>query len=73
MVFENPEHDFPQKITCTLNPDGSVLAVIEGSGPEGELKRIEFAYGHVPWADGTGFGVDRIFLMNGASLISSIP
>jgi hypothetical protein len=30
VVFENPQHDFPQRITYRLQPDGSLLARIEG-------------------------------------------
>ena len=29
-VFENPEHDFPQRIIYRLQPDGSLFARIEG-------------------------------------------
>ena len=46
-VFENPEQDFPRKISYTLRPDGSLLAAIEGVGPEGDVKRIEFPYQRV--------------------------
>ena len=47
VVFENPQHDFPQKITYTLRPDGSLLAAVEGPGPDGATKRNEFLYGRV--------------------------
>jgi hypothetical protein len=47
VVFENPNHDFPQKITYTLKPDGSLLAVIEGPRDDGTVRRIEFAYQRV--------------------------
>jgi hypothetical protein len=30
VVFENPEHDFPQRILYRLEPDGSLFARIEG-------------------------------------------
>lgn len=30
-VFENPEHDFPQRIIYRLQPDGSLFARIEGN------------------------------------------
>lgn len=46
-VFENPQHDFPQKISYTLQPDGSLLAAIEGPGAEGKRRRIEFPYKRV--------------------------
>ncbi len=44
-VFENPQHDFPQRIIYTLQPDGSLLAAIEGpGGADGKDRRIEFSY-----------------------------
>jgi hypothetical protein len=43
-VFENPQHDFPQKISYTLQPHGTLLAAIEGPGKDGQTRRIEFAY-----------------------------
>ena len=46
-VFQNPQHDFPQKIIYTLQPDGSLLAAIEGPGADGQLKRIEYPYQRV--------------------------
>src|SRR6478609_10381066 len=42
VIFENREHDFPQRILYTRLTDGSVLAAIEG--PEeagGQRKRVE--------------------------------
>jgi hypothetical protein len=42
IVFENKEHDFPQKIGYGLQPDGSLLAYIEGPGKDGKTKRIEY-------------------------------
>ena len=36
-VFENPEHDFPQRIIYRLQPDGSLLARIEGKNKNSEL------------------------------------
>lgn len=47
VVFENPNHDFPQKITYTLKADGSLLAAIEGPRDDGTIRRIEFAYQRV--------------------------
>ncbi len=44
VVFANPQQDFPQKISFALRPDGSLLAVIEGQGPDGQVKRVERAY-----------------------------
>jgi hypothetical protein len=46
-VFANPQHDFPQKITYTLQADHSLLAVIEGPGKDGENRRVEFPYKRV--------------------------
>ena len=46
VVFENPGHDFPQKITYGLQPDGSLLATIEGT-KEGKTRRVEFPYQRV--------------------------
>ena len=39
--FENPTHDFPQAITYTLNPDGSLLARIEGTS-KGKQRAVDF-------------------------------
>jgi hypothetical protein len=47
VVFENPNHDFPQKITYTRKADGSLLAVIEGPRDDGTVRRVEFAYQRV--------------------------
>jgi len=40
-VFENPEHDFPQRITYRLWPDGSLEAAIEGI-VGGKTRRVEY-------------------------------
>lgn len=40
-VFENPEHDFPQKITYELE-NGNLHAYIEGPGKEGKWKKVDF-------------------------------
>lgn len=47
VVFENPNHDFPQKITYTRKADGSLLATIEGPRADGTIRRVEFAYQRV--------------------------
>lgn len=47
LVFENPQHDFPQRITYTLKPDGTLLAAIEGE-KNGKTRRVEFPYRRVP-------------------------
>ena len=44
VVFENLLHDFPQRVSYTLQADGMLLAAIEGPGPDGQLKRVEFPY-----------------------------
>ena len=46
-VFENPQHDFPQKISYRLQADGSLLAAIEGPGKDGQTRRVEFPYKRV--------------------------
>jgi len=40
-IFENPEHDFPQKITYDLSNSDHLLAIIEAV-KNGKTKRIEF-------------------------------
>jgi hypothetical protein len=40
-IFENPQHDFPQRIAYQRQIDGSLLAVIEGE-EKGKPKRVEF-------------------------------
>jgi hypothetical protein len=46
VVFENQMHDFPQVIRYRLNPDGILLAVIEGT-VRGKPRRVEFPYRRV--------------------------
>lgn len=46
VVFENPAHDFPQLIRYRLNPDGGMLATIEGT-VRGKSRRVEFPYRRV--------------------------
>ncbi len=48
VVFENKEHDFPQTIGYSLQPDGSVVAYIEGPGQDGATKHIEYPYQKIP-------------------------
>lgn len=43
VVFENPTHDFPQRISYTLKPGGTLLAAIEGT-KDGKTRRAEFPY-----------------------------
>jgi len=40
-LFENPDHDFPQRIRYRRMPDGSLLAQIEGTR-NGETRVIDF-------------------------------
>lgn len=40
-VFENPGHDFPQRIIYRLAEDGSLAAAIEGMS-NGKMKKIDF-------------------------------
>ncbi len=40
-VFENPDHDFPQRIIYRRNEDGSLMAAIEGI-QKGKTRREEF-------------------------------
>lgn len=42
-VFENPEHDFPKKITYLLE-EGNLHAFIEGPGKDGSTKKIDFYF-----------------------------
>jgi hypothetical protein len=43
VIFENPEHDFPQRIGYRLSAPDSLVAWIEGIGA-GEKRRVEFPY-----------------------------
>lgn len=43
VVFENPEHDFPQRIIYTKQADGSVIARIEGTS-KGKERDSEWHY-----------------------------
>jgi hypothetical protein len=42
-VFENKEHDFPQRIIYEFHKDGKLTAAIEGD-VNGKLKRKEFSF-----------------------------
>jgi hypothetical protein len=42
-VFENPEHDFPQRIIYRLDADGSLVARIEGKS-RGVERGIDFPF-----------------------------
>jgi hypothetical protein len=41
VVFENPEHDFPQRIIYRLRNDGSLLGRIEGT-EKGQPRGVDF-------------------------------
>lgn len=41
-VFENPEHNFPQKISYRLVDGTTLHAAIEGPSRKGEWKKIDF-------------------------------
>ena len=41
VVFENPDHDFPQRIIYRLKAEGILEASIEGE-ERGELKKVDF-------------------------------
>jgi len=41
LVFENPEHDFPQRISYQLQEDGSLLAQIAGTR-QGKARSVDF-------------------------------
>ena len=43
VLFENPQHDFPQRISYVLKDDGTLLAAIEGT-KDGKTRRVEFPY-----------------------------
>jgi len=40
-IFENPQHDFPQRIIYRLEKDGSLAAAIEGMS-NGKMKKVDF-------------------------------
>jgi len=46
-VFENPDHDFPQRIIYRLETDGSLSARIEGKN-KGEEKSVDFPMKRIP-------------------------
>jgi hypothetical protein len=47
VVFENAQHDFPQRVGYQQRGPDSLLAWIEGS-QDGRLRRVEFQYQRVP-------------------------
>lgn len=51
VVFENPQHDYPQRIGYRRNGQNAVLAWIEGT-QKGQMRRVEFPYRQVVCAGG---------------------
>ena len=43
VVFENPMHDFPQRITYRATADGGLTAVVEGD-VKGQRQALQFPY-----------------------------
>ena len=43
-VFENPTHDFPQRIIYRRTSDDAMTASIEGPGDNGQVQRIDFEF-----------------------------
>ena len=43
VVFENPEHDFPQRIIYRLQSDGSLFARVEAT-VKGQIRGIDYPY-----------------------------
>lgn len=52
VVFENPQHDFPQRIIYRLNADGSLSARIEGT-KGGETRAVDFPMRRAKCPEGT--------------------
>ncbi|MGH9674877.1 MAG: DUF6265 family protein [Bryobacteraceae bacterium] len=50
VVFENPKHDFPQRISYTRQPNGDVLAQIDGV-QNGKPRVEKFPYKRVKCAE----------------------
>jgi hypothetical protein len=46
VMFENPAHDFPQRILYRLQPDGSIAARIEGTA-NGKARGVDFRLARV--------------------------
>lgn len=47
VIFENPQHDFPQRVIYRLQPDGSLVGRIEGIS-KGKPRAIDFPMKRVP-------------------------
>jgi hypothetical protein len=46
-VFENPAHDFPQRIIYAIEADGTLPAAIDGT-KDGQMRRVELGIGGRP-------------------------
>ena len=55
VTFENPQHDFPQKVIYRLQPDGRLVARIEGTRG-GALRGVDFPMKRVACDALTGAG-----------------
>jgi hypothetical protein len=53
VVFENPRHDFPQRVAYRLDPDGVLQARIEGQRGE-ETAVVQFPMRRVRCCGTTG-------------------
>lgn len=42
-VFENPQHDFPQRVIYRLQPDGSLFARVEATA-NGKTRGLDYPY-----------------------------
>jgi uncharacterized protein DUF6265 len=42
-IFENPQHDFPQRIIYRLQPDGSLFARVEATA-NGKTRGLDYPY-----------------------------
>lgn len=51
-VWENPAHDFPQKISYRRISTDSIVAAIEGPGEGGRTQRMEWRMGKVRCGEG---------------------
>ncbi|HRD51436.1 MAG TPA: DUF6265 family protein [Flavobacteriales bacterium] len=47
MVFENPAHDFPQRIAYALQADGDWIARVSGPGKDGKLRVLRYRFKRV--------------------------
>jgi hypothetical protein len=44
VVFENPNHDFPQKIIYLQDGDDGLKVTIEGPGDQGDSRQVDFLF-----------------------------